>query len=598
MTRVELLDHGYLELIESWGSDEAIISAARMSTGKGFLGWGSRCKNCRAPFEAVTGLYGTSDHLCPGCQNCYHSEPGDERLLRYLYENKHCYDSETEVLTDRGFMLWGDVTGSDRLGQWDGEIDSLVYEQAIGGGAGIVQRRHRGQMYRVDHGGVDLLVTDNHKMLVKTKVSVPNGNRQEWSTWGLVRASELGHRSMVRYRKHATYRAASDIDLTLGRHAPIFPPQDDTRALLRLIGFFIGDGHAGGTYANAISFHLRKQRKVTFLREVCAELNWELREGASDIFSVRNDRLTELFRSQFYGANGEKVIPEYLLRMNADDSAALLDGLRNSDGSEKRGAWAYYSTSHQVAESVQRLVLHAGGAAHVANNDGYMYRVMVLSRMTEPVINQGKRNTELIEDWSGDVYCAHTRTGVLIVRRNGKIVLSGNSSPFEMAGLNIEVQAPIFVFREWMRHRTQSFNEMSARYTPLPDLNYVPTVERLMARGGVNKQAGSIGTELTEVNAERFRKQLAKMYTEDEELYQNALAAGVPKELARVCLPVGRYSRMRASGNLRNWLAFLTLRMAPAAQFEIRTYAEAIGGIIAEKFPRTWALFEEWNQKR
>lgn len=169
-----------------------------------------------------------------------------------------------------------------------------------------------------------------------------------------------------------------------------------------------------------------------------------------------------------------------------------------------------------------------------------------------------------------------------------------HSTPFEMAGLTIEVQAPIFVFREWHRHRVPfSYSEASARYAPLPDVNYIPTVERLMARGGANKQAGGTGAELTEINAERFRKQLAKMYAEDEELYQNALTAGVSKELARIHLPVGRYSRMRASANLRGWLNFLTLRMAPAAQYEIRVFAGALGGIIAEKFPRTWALFEE-----
>jgi thymidylate synthase (FAD) len=60
-----------------------------------------------------------------------------------------------------------------------------------------------------------------------------------------------------------------------------------------------------------------------------------------------------------------------------------------------------------------------------------------------------------------------------------------------------------------------------------------------------------------------------------------------------VHLPVGRYSRMRASANLRNWLAFLTLRMAPQAQWEIRMYANAVGDLVASKFPRTWELFSE-----
>lgn len=171
-----------------------------------------------------------------------------------------------------------------------------------------------------------------------------------------------------------------------------------------------------------------------------------------------------------------------------------------------------------------------------------------------------------------------------------------HATPFEMAGLVIEVQAPIFVFREWHRHRTQSYNELSARYTPLPDVNYVPTVERLMINaGGTNKQAGTVAgsAELTARGAESFRSAVARRYAALERDYQGALLIGVPKELARIILPVGRYSRMRASTNLRNWLAFLTLRMAPNAQWEIRQYANAVGQLISEAFPRTWNLFAE-----
>jgi len=171
---------------------------------------------------------------------------------------------------------------------------------------------------------------------------------------------------------------------------------------------------------------------------------------------------------------------------------------------------------------------------------------------------------------------------------------NNHATPFEMAGLIIEVQAPIFVFREWHRHRTQSYNEMSARYEPLPDVNYIPTVERLMMHsGGSNKQAGTIkdAEVLTVEGAAAFREFLRIQYEAAEVGYQHALKTGIPKELARVHLPVGRYSRMRASTNLRNWLAFLTLREASGAQWEIRQYAHAVSGIIKGLFPRTHALY-------
>jgi thymidylate synthase (FAD) len=169
----------------------------------------------------------------------------------------------------------------------------------------------------------------------------------------------------------------------------------------------------------------------------------------------------------------------------------------------------------------------------------------------------------------------------------------GHMSPFEMAGATIEVQAPIFVFREWHRHRTQSYNEMSARYTPLPDVNYIPTVERLMSSGvSANKQAGSIGGHPVHLSdAEAIQVILRHTYESLESRYRDLLEDGVPKELARIILPVGRYSRMRASANLRNWLQFLTLRCDDAAQYEIRMYANALRDILIPLFPRTMELW-------
>jgi len=170
-----------------------------------------------------------------------------------------------------------------------------------------------------------------------------------------------------------------------------------------------------------------------------------------------------------------------------------------------------------------------------------------------------------------------------------------HSTPFEFGGMTIEVQAPIFVFREWHRHRTQSYNEMSARYTPLPDLYYMPTEERCFLNSLTNKQAGRAkgAKELTKDSVDEFRSELSDEYDRCERLYKKALADGLPKELARCIMPVGHYSRMRATANLRNWLAFLTLREAEGAQYEIRVYAHALNKILVERFPRTMELFNE-----
>lgn len=175
-----------------------------------------------------------------------------------------------------------------------------------------------------------------------------------------------------------------------------------------------------------------------------------------------------------------------------------------------------------------------------------------------------------------------------------------HDTPFEMAGLVIEVQAPIMVFREWHRHRTQSYNEMSARYTPLPDFNYIPSVDRCLVVNSTNKQAGKItdADELTHESVLEWLASLGGVYAHAEVVYQDGLRRGIPKELARLPVPVGRYSRMRASANLRNWLGFATLRSDrnPHAQWEIQRYANVVVDIIAERFPRTAELYLAGNR--
>lgn len=170
-----------------------------------------------------------------------------------------------------------------------------------------------------------------------------------------------------------------------------------------------------------------------------------------------------------------------------------------------------------------------------------------------------------------------------------------HATPFEFAGMTIEVQAPILVYREWHRHRTQSYNEMSARYAPLPNFNYSPQWDNLKERGEKGEKSRNKQEKGThawdEEGARTWWESIPALYDLLEYKYQEALKAGVPKELARITIPVGRYSRMRATGNLRNWFAFLTLRSDPAAQYEIRQYALALETIIQTCFPRTYDLF-------
>ena len=168
-----------------------------------------------------------------------------------------------------------------------------------------------------------------------------------------------------------------------------------------------------------------------------------------------------------------------------------------------------------------------------------------------------------------------------------------HTSPFEQCALTVEVMAPIFIFREWHRHRTQSYNEFSARYEKMPDVHYVPTLGRLKLAGGANKQAGGVADLADDLALLTWLTEAQNLQQRVYSHYEAGLDIGVPKEVARLNTPVSRYSKMVASANLLNWLRFLGLRMAPNAQWEIRMYANAVGAIVAERFPRTWSLFQE-----
>lgn len=178
---------------------------------------------------------------------------------------------------------------------------------------------------------------------------------------------------------------------------------------------------------------------------------------------------------------------------------------------------------------------------------------------------------------------------------------SGHNTPFEAVTLTLEIKAPIFVFRQWHRHRTQSFNELSARYKELPEEFYIPEPHLVGKQNKDNKQMRDPMTkkeffDLPFDSRYDTTKMLGIMRTHNEssfELYRSMLKDGVPRELARSVLPMGTYSHMFATMNLHNLFNFLRERLHPTAQYEIRVYAEAIVELIRPVAPVAVAAFEK-----
>jgi thymidylate synthase (FAD) len=147
-----------------------------------------------------------------------------------------------------------------------------------------------------------------------------------------------------------------------------------------------------------------------------------------------------------------------------------------------------------------------------------------------------------------------------------------HTTPFEAVEFQFEVFAPIFVFRQWHRHRTWSYNELSARYRPLPEVFYVPDAAQVGQQAGKNKQGREESEADRSDDLARVKAHCERAFYE----YGRLLGTGWPRELARIVLPLNTYSHMFAKVNLRNLLHFLDLRCDAHAQYEIRVYADAM----------------------
>jgi thymidylate synthase (FAD) len=164
-----------------------------------------------------------------------------------------------------------------------------------------------------------------------------------------------------------------------------------------------------------------------------------------------------------------------------------------------------------------------------------------------------------------------------------------HASPFEHSVFRFHIRCPIFVAREWMRHRWSSFNEFSLRYAKATDDFYVPEPEDVRSQVG---KPGAYTFETVEPElAEHTRDALREVYEHAYSTYVELVEAGVAREVARSVLPVGAYTEFYWTVNARSLMNFVSLRASETAQREIRRYAEAVERFLEQHMPITYAAF-------
>ncbi|MEC8580585.1 MAG: FAD-dependent thymidylate synthase [Pseudomonadota bacterium] len=172
-----------------------------------------------------------------------------------------------------------------------------------------------------------------------------------------------------------------------------------------------------------------------------------------------------------------------------------------------------------------------------------------------------------------------------------------HSTPFEMCELKLHVKLPVFVARQWIRHRTANVNEYSARYSILDREFYIPAPEHLAAQSVVNNQGR--GEALSGEEAERvlryLRDDAMRCYDHYEEMISQDDQQGLARELARMNLPANVYTQWYWKVDLHNLLHFLRLRADAHAQYEIRVYADEICKLVADWVPFAYKAFEDYR---
>jgi thymidylate synthase (FAD) len=164
-----------------------------------------------------------------------------------------------------------------------------------------------------------------------------------------------------------------------------------------------------------------------------------------------------------------------------------------------------------------------------------------------------------------------------------------HGTPFEHNAFRFHVRCPIFVAREWFRHRVGSFNEFSMRYARATDDFYVPEPEDV--RSQVGKPGAYSFEPVADELAEATREELRAVYETAFATYERLVEQGVARELARAVMPVGAYTEFFWTVNARSLMNFVSLRAAETAQREIRRYAEAVESFLAERMPVTHEAF-------
>lgn len=524
----KVLDHGFVCLKDIMGDDSAIVQAARTSYGKG-----TKTVN------------------------------DDRSLIRYLMRQRHCYHEDMEVLTIAGWKKWKDCSSYETFIVPHPETKTLTLESLE------VKKFHCNEkLYTYENDRMSYAVTSGHRMYFKGKYD------KDYKIYKVEDMPKWGHFCGVK-------------DFKLDTNHNLLQKEYN---IAKLVGFFLGDGY---WERKKIGFRLQKERKISYINNILSDLNIEYKlrksnEGNDIVFNYKF-QFPELEKYTNIGGVSSTKVLTINKNISYTEILGLFNGLINSDGhcAKNRQQIQFSSNSIDLCNKLQVLSILQGYDAHF-NKKGNCHKTTIY--LGNKTTLESRKKYHGRKHYTGNVYCATTSSGLLIVRGKSTdfAFICGNSSPLEMVELKFHIGMPIHAHRQHIRHRMASTNEISGRYSEIKEVLYNNYDLNLQAK---NNKQGRSEEKLSEFDDNILHEMINYSHEVSFDLYNLLLSKGVAREIARMHLPLNTYTYFYWKIDLHNLFHYLKLRCDNHAQYEIRQYANCIASIVKKLLPNA---FEAW----
>ncbi|HEX4033245.1 MAG TPA: FAD-dependent thymidylate synthase [Solirubrobacteraceae bacterium] len=499
-----------------------------------------------------------------------------------------CYDAETEVLTSEGWKPWPEVEGTETFATVNPETDEFEYQQA----SEHFSAAYDGPMYRVRSEQVDLLVTPNHRMWVKSYDT--RANRLGEERYRIREPNEIfGKR--VRYQKTAIWHGQEEGTVTIPGTKRMWQRSDTQTKVVRhyvgsefpleefarFLGHWLAEGSLNG---HQICIAQNPGAQLDAIADNISAMGLKPYLVASGYGAVRTQSVGLRDALENCGTRAHaKLVPAFVHDWGPKTLRVFLKAYIDGDGSRRTngGHSVVYTSSRLMADDLQILAIKAGWSANVRIDDrtgverrmagGQVFRnarpnyiVSLVKTRIRPLVNHNGAHSDSWQHYRGNVYCVKVPNGLLFVRRNGKPVVSGNT-------------------HELVRHRAGSaFSQESLRYVRLTDIGFRVPAALEPLRGRVLQIVEQL---------EEFQRDAAAELRLDDEGVPFHIKKEITSALRRLA-PIGLSTDIIWSANLRTLRHVIEMRTAEGAEEELRSVFDDVAQIMLAEAPLLFQDFE------